>query len=151
MPNKNIENLNLQENALAFSMLHRVGDAAISFSITPDGTRQHQTPWLADGELDKLTHDFAKDPKESLAWARESLFNIYFDERLRKSERSRRLSRYLEAYNSLNLKLDHSAFPATERGKVFSGVPDYIPDGFVDMGGEGTLNPNLRMREQMIL
>lgn len=145
------EKITLQQNALAWSMLRRVGNAATNFVIESNGTRRHQVQKLNNDDLDKLVLDFTRDPKESLAWARESLFAIYADGRLSESERADRLRRYFDAYTDLNIKLDHEAFPPTVSGKVNQGVPEYIPDGFVDMGGDSSVDARIRSREQIVV
>lgn len=146
-----IEQLTLQENAVANAMYQKIGDATVRFAIGEDGVRYHDNPVITDEQFDQLTDEFARNPKDSLAWARESLLAISTDERLDKEEKSERLDRYLDAYFDLTIKLDNAAFQATEPGEVRQGVPDYIPDGFVDMGGESELNPDFRGREQILI
>ncbi|OGL34534.1 hypothetical protein A3F65_02735 [Candidatus Saccharibacteria bacterium RIFCSPHIGHO2_12_FULL_47_16b] len=143
-----IEKLTLQENALAAAMVHRMGDATVQFAIR-NGTRYHEVPKVGPAELNKLIPEYAHDPKESLAWARESLFAISHDSRLTKAEKDERLDRYLDAYLSLTLKLDHVAFPPNREGEINKGVPDYLPDGFVDMGGQAMRYAPHRDREMI--
>lgn len=141
--------LTVQENALAAAMAGHIGDVTLQYTVTPDGDRLHDTPRLQGGQFDTLVDDFRKDPKEALAWARESLLSIQDDTRLTAGERSKRLHRYLDAYCSLTLKLDHKAFPPTRYGQVQRGVPEYIPDGFADLGGEKSLDAAHRNREMI--
>jgi|GEM_PF-4390048 len=63
--------------------------------------------------------------------------------------RSSRLDRYLDAYCSLTVKLDHIAFPPTKPGEIQSGVPEYVPDGFNDLGHERPWNDSPREREML--
>jgi hypothetical protein len=143
-----IEALTLQENALAAAMVHHIGDTTLHYSLR-DGKRYHEVPEVTDAEILKLIPEFAVDPKESLAWVREALMRIAFDERLTGAEKDERLDRYLDAYIGLTVKLDHAAFPPTPEGIVAFGVPDYIPDGFVDMGGERSRDVDRRHREMI--
>ena len=144
--------LSLQENALATSMFRKIGSGAVQYTLGNNGTRYHHNPRLTAEDLSELTDEFSKDPKECLAWARESLFEINNDQRLNEANRQNRLSRYVDAYIQLTLKLDHSAFPPTKSNEVREGVPEYIPDGFVDMGGEDEIDPSFRFgREQVIV
>lgn len=141
--------LTVQENALASSMIHAVGDMTLRYVVLQNGNRQHQVSSVSRGEWDDLTTEFADDPKTSLAWARQSLCAIASDTRSYPDSRSRRLNRYMDAYTSLTMKLDHAAFPPTAPGEVRRGVPDYLPDGFVDLGGERSVNPQDRSREMI--
>ncbi len=140
-----------QENALAYAMLYRERTATVDFVVAADGDRLHQISKLTAGDLGRLASSFSVEPKDRLAYARESLFAINRDARLSPPERRSRIGRYLDAYSDLTLRLDHMAFPLTPSGTVRSGVPDYIPDGFVDMGRERTLNVLNRDREQIVV
>jgi hypothetical protein len=108
---------------------------------------------MSGAEFDLLTKQFAADPKESLAWARESLMDIAANvtKMPDRAKRSERFDRYLDAYIGLTVRLDNLAFPSASR-VVHSGVPqDYIPDGFVDMGREQHIDPTARSREQIVV
>lgn len=140
------ERLSLQESTLASAMLHKLGDATIRYTLQ-GGDRIHTAPRVDREDLSQLTEEFARDPKESLAWVRESLIAISEDNRLSEPEKSSRLDRYLDAYADLTLKLDHEAFPPSESIQV--GIPEYIPDGFVDMGGEASTHIGKRSREMI--
>jgi hypothetical protein len=146
-----IQELSVQEHALAAAMVHKVGNATLGFVLDQYGAPQHLIPKLTETNLTWLVRDFARDPKETLAWARESLFAINTDTRLSATVRRERLSRYIDAYSDLTIKLDHAAFPNTQPGVVQSGVPEYIPDGFVDMGRSRTTDPTHRDREQILV
>lgn len=147
----NTPRLTLQERALATGMLHHIGDAALNYTVAADGALSHQNPEFTGGNFAQLTEKFRADPKEPLGWARESLFAIGQDTRLSADKRKDRLGRYLDAFCKLNLKLDHAVFPPSEPGKVHKGVPDYLPDGFIDMGSDPTLREDKRSREQIML
>ena len=143
--------LSLQQRVLAWGMLRQVGNAATSFILDQNGIRRHQIPRLTAFDMERLEASFAIDPKESMAMARESLFAIYEDSRLDAPTRTDRLERYYDAYTELIIHLDHATFPPTPEGHVSVGLPVYIPDGFVDMGGDSSLVPDWRDREQIVV
>jgi transglutaminase-like putative cysteine protease len=141
------EQLSLQEKALAHAMLYRVGSATVHFALDGSGDRMHTLPDFTGDDFNRLTDSFATDPKEALAYARESLFAISTDTRLHESSRRRRLDRYTDAYINLTLRLDHAAFP--ESGTPRRGIPAYIPDGLVDLGKYATVAEARQHREQV--
>lgn len=141
--------LTVQENALATAMAGHIGDVTLQYTLAANEDRIHQVSEMSSDRYHRLVDEFRQDPKEALAWARESLLSIQDDARLTAGERERRLGRYLDAYLSLTLKLDHAAFPPTVAGEVRQGVPGYIPDGFADLGRERTLDAALRDREMI--
>jgi hypothetical protein len=140
------EQLSVQERALAYAMLHRVGDATVRFALNTHGDRIHNLDFAPD-DYNSLKTVFAADPKEALAWARESLFAISTDTRISEAHRHSRLDRYLNAYFNLTLRLDHAAFP--EAGTPRRGIPAYIPDGFVDLGKYSSVAEARQHREQV--
>jgi hypothetical protein len=142
--------LSLQEQALATGMLNKIGNATVNFAVNGN-VRYHQNPEFGSLDFQALTQEFEQDPIESLKWARESLFAITADSRLTEEQKDRRLNRYLGAYFDLTLKLDHEAFSASEPGKIEHGVPEYVPDGFVDMGGDPSIDTDLRHREMILV
>lgn len=140
--------LSLQEKLLATAMARKIGDAATQYTIR-NGRRTHNFSLIGDDELAALVDTYRQDPKESLAFARESLFAVAHDRGLGDETRDRRLDRYLDAYIDLTIYLDHEAFPNTLDREVRRGIPDYVPDGFIDMGGDSGLIPEHRKREQL--
>lgn len=141
------ESLSVQERTLAYAMLHRIGDATLRFTMGGVSGDEAQELSFAGGDYTSLRQAFAADPKEALAWARESLFAISADKRLSEPTRSRRLSHYLEAYSNLTLRLDHAVFP--ESPTPHRGIPGYIPDGLVDLGKYSTVREAQTEREQV--
>ena len=135
----------LQEKALANGMLHSKLDAVSTFKLTPQG-RIHSIDFDSK-DYASLVEKFKNDPKDCLAIARENLFSIRKDPRLSAQERNDRLSRYLDAYFKLQIKLDHGAFPPNN--KVFKGIPSYVPDGLSDMGADPSVEPDTRTREKL--
>jgi hypothetical protein len=140
------EQLSVQERALAYAMLHRIGDATIRFAMDGSGERRHTLSFTGN-DYDNLKNVFAANPTTALAWARRSLVAISTDTRLSEADRSSRLDRYLDAYTDLTLRLEHNAFPASPT--VRRGLPHYIPDGYVDLGKYESLQAARGSREQI--
>ncbi|SRR6266568_3643796 len=115
------ELLTLPEQNIAAEMAHGLGRAALIDTNVDD-------PYA------NLVESYALDPKNALAIARESLLAIGSNKMLTQAERDDQLEKGLDAFFDLTVKLDHAAFPATKPDEVKEGVPDYVPDGFVDMG-----------------
>lgn len=124
-----LEQLNHSERQMADEMTARLGGLALT---------GNEDPYAA------LAEKYAREPKEALAVARESLLSIGSDPMLSREEKDRRLDAQLDTVFDLTIKLDHAAFPPTKPGEVREGVPDYIPDGFVDMGKHRSTNPHER-------
>lgn len=141
------EVLTRQESTIGHAMLRQMGDATIQFALNQSGDRVHSLPAFTDTDFQDLTAEFAQRPKETLAWARESLFAIHTDDRMTPAEKEKRLDRYVDSYIDLTLKLDHAVYPNDSTVKV--GIPDYIPDGFIDMGKYESKDPAERKREQI--
>jgi hypothetical protein len=150
MPVQSPERLTVQENALAAAMLHRISNATVQFAVTESGDHHHSLPVVGPQEFNTLTNAFAADPTRSLVWVRESLSAIGHDDRLSPAMRKNRLSRYLDAYADLTIKLDHAAFPADDATTVHEGIPSYIADGYADMGRQSSRNSVLRARREQI-
>lgn len=140
------DTLSVQENTLATAMLHKMGNATVRYALR-NGNRYLDHQPVSEQGFSQLVTEFHRDPKDSLAWARESLMAISQDDRLTEKQKSDRLDRYLDAYTELTLKLDHEAFPPSDT--IQTGVPDYIPDGFVDMGGKDSMDHTARTREMV--
>lgn len=143
--------LSLQEKVLAEGMYRGMGSRTVDYVLEPDGSRTMTRLDLTNAQVPALVERFRRDPKESLGTARESLFAIMRDTRLDGHTRRDRLDRYLDAYISLNLRLDRAAFPEDGPGVVHRGVPDYLPDGFTDMGSDSSVQVGGRYREQIVL
>lgn len=140
--------LSLQQNALAFGMLFDRGDAATNFR-EENGIRFHQNQQLQEKDLALLFEKFRSDPKKCLAYARENLLAISVDKKLGQKEREDRIRRYLDAYFDLVIKLDSAAFPPSV--EIRSGIPEYIPNGLVDMGSDPTFDAPRRSREKIVV
>ena len=135
----------VNEKVLAYAMLNDLQDNVVRYVAGPNGTRV--LPTLADSDWNSLVQKFKRDPKDTIAIARKNIFAIPNDAQLAEHERQGRLRRYVKAYLDLQIKLDVAAFPNTNVPQ--HGVPAYIPDGLVDMGGDSTINPFYRDREKL--
>ena len=141
----NPELLTPPEQNIAAEMAYGLGRAALADTN-------------ADDPYADLVESYAQDPKDALAVARESLLAIGSDRTLTSTEKDAQLDKGLSAFFDLTVKLDHAAFPATKPGEIEEGVPDYIPDGFVDMGKHRSTKPYERIepgdsspREQILV
>lgn len=128
-----------QEHHLASVMLRR----ELGHIATYDGASH-----VTQQEFGQLVDQFRHDPKESLAYARETLFELSADKNLDEATKEQMVDEYLDSYFDLTIRMDRAAFPETNQ--IHQGVPEYIPDGYVDMGTRYELHPVARKnREQM--
>lgn len=128
-----------QEHHLASVMLRREIGRVAAYDGASHVTEQ---------EFGQLVENFRDDPKESLAYARETLFALAADRDVDEATKEQMVGEYLDSYFDLTIRMDQAAFPETDR--IREGVPEYIPDGYVDMGSSHVLNPSARNnREQM--
>ncbi len=139
------ERLTTPERKVATTIARRLGTVGLTSSGVekPDPTQ--------DQLLIDLGRDHAANPKDTLAVAREYLMVIGSNENLSPQEKEKLLDTQLDVVFDLTIKLDHLAFPPTKPGEVRKGVPDYIPDGFVDMGKDENVDPANREREQILV
>lgn len=134
----------LQERVLAYAMLHKIKDHVIRYTI--DGPyRKHDK--AGDSEIAQLVQKFRSNPKNYLGYGRLNLFAIQRDPNIASSEKQDRLSRYIDAFTTLQIKLDRMAFPPSP--EVIRRVPKYVPDGLTDMGSDDDLDPKMRDREKI--
>lgn len=89
---------------------------------------------VKDTELDTLVESFRADPVRGQRICTENIIGILKDPRYTPEAREARARRYYDAYVNLLVKMDQIIFPETEEGKILQGVPDYIPDGYSDLG-----------------
>lgn len=137
--------LTLQEGALGSGMLYRAEDATTSYEQR--GKLRIHTASFTPNEYEALVREFRHDPFPRLAFARENLLSIMKDQRLTPEKRRERLERYIDAFISLNIKLDKDAFPPSDH--VYRGVPRYVPDGLSDMGSDPNPDQTGRSREKI--
>jgi hypothetical protein len=140
-----------QETILANAMLQKMAHSTIRYTLNDEGEKVFELGHLDDDQYGRLLDDFTRNEQESLSWARGALTAIHQDNRLSPDEKAERLDRYLDAYTSLTVKLDHEAHPPTGRHGVGEGVPSYIPDGFVDLGSQRTKASADRNREMVVV
>ncbi|NCU38118.1 hypothetical protein EOL96_03635 [Candidatus Saccharibacteria bacterium] len=122
------------EKAGRVAVSHVLDD--ISENILPGG--------LETNEAHELVTAFRENPVQSLAHVRQELCALYQQPNLGEQERTELLTRHLRNYASLIVTLDHEAFGATDDGTVHRGVPGYIPDRFIDMGRNPSLDSQRR-------
>jgi len=128
---KTLEQLAPLETVIAEKMARGIGAQALGSEISTPGLHP------------RLVEAYSRNPKDALATARDSLMSI------EGPDKKEQLNSGLDAYFDLTIKLDHAAFPNSASGEVTKGVPDYIPDGFIDMGKDGNIAPDQREREQI--
>lgn len=145
-PQGDTSSLPLQQEALAYGMLHDKNDNITDYKLE-NGIKILSHTDLGDKGFNLLVDKFRNNPKDCLAVARENLFLIMTDQNLPREKRLNRLSRYLDAYFDLQSTLDHQAFPPSE--KVLRGIPTYLPDGLSDMGSDSTIESGSRKREKL--
>ncbi len=145
----NLDRLTLQERVLAGAVLKRVGNATVNYALAANGDRIYNDA-PSDATVGTLVGQFQSDPKQALGYMRQNLLSIGQDKNLTPAERRDRLGRYFDAYSALTIRLDHAAFAENDNGNVHQGIPDYIPDGFIDMGGEPSVTPSLRHGREQI-
>jgi len=142
-----VPNLSVQERVLALAMLN--GNKHTTTSYREDDQNQRITNGLENQDWDTLVKTFSANTKDTLAIARYNLYGIMTDEELAKRRsRNSRLGRYLDAYASLQIKLDRSAYPPNDK-EVKRGVPEYVMDGLSDMGQDEDTDPHNRRREKI--
>lgn len=135
-----------EHTKIASEMLHGMGGRALNAA-----GESHNNTSFDSHDLESLQERYTQDPKNSLAKAREALLSIAHDTTLSPPEKQAKLGVYLDAYFDVTVELDHLAYPSTPEGKVMGGVPDYIPDGFIDMGKDDSIDPSKREREQILV
>lgn len=138
--------LSLQEGVLALGMESGNDNATVNYAVDQSGVKKISV--LEQSKISNLVDKFRHDPKEALARARNNLLAVMKDKNMGRDERFSRINRYLDAYFSLQVKLDREAFPSD--GRVYSGVPDYIPDGLTDMGSDPVKDPSYRRGREKI-
>ena len=128
------ELLTSREKTVSHAIARRLGAAGVS---------------MHGDHLREVRDSFADDPKNVLAVSREHLLSIGSDKSLSPEVKDKTLDEELDTIFDLTIKLDHEVFPPTS--EVQKGVPEYIPDGFVDMGGDASRNASARNREQILV
>lgn len=98
-----------------------------------------------------LVKDFTENPFRFQRRARDALFLISNDETLSERERDEKLSEYFDANVQLTLRLDRSAYPPDPQGVVHEGIPEYLPDGFINLGKQKDLDMQKRTREGILV
>lgn len=142
--------LSLQQKALWYWALYKDDFAVVTYKKDNTGQKYLSKTLKTAEEEAKLLNDFHKNPKEVLAYCRINLQKIAKDTKLSDIERKDRSERYIKEYLDFIIKLDAEAFVHDQK-KVYNWIPDYIPDGFVDMWSDSVLNTEKRNREKIII
>lgn len=139
MPKTKLETASSREQSPASAGVEKTGRIAVGHVL--DDISENMLPSAFEGsQAHELVTTFRENPVQSLAHVRQELYALYQQPNLSEQERTELLERYLPAYASLIITLDHEAFGATDDGTAHRGVPDYISDGFIDMGREPSLD-----------
>jgi hypothetical protein len=101
---------------------------------------------VTEQDAPALIAKFQQDPGLALAYGRTNVFAIMQDRNLTSPAKQERVRRYIEAFMSLQVKLDRVAFPPSDT--INEGVPGYIPDGLSDMGSDSRVDAG-RTREKI--
>lgn len=86
--------------------------------------------------------EFQKNSKDVLGIIRQTILTIHQDKNLDASQREGKIKQFVDTFLELNLKLDHEAF--ADEPTVQQGIPDYIPDGLIDMGSDQEPDASVR-------
>jgi hypothetical protein len=128
------------EDALLYAMYHK------DSMITVTGQGEEGRHWDT-ANWQQLVQEYKNDPKDKIGLARQAIIHIHLDTNLDEIHKSERIKDHVDALLKLIIQLDAEAFP--DDTTVSSGIPDYIPDGFIDMGADDEINPDRRGREQI--
>lgn len=143
--------LSLQQKALWYWALYKDDSAVVTYKKDITGQKYLSKTLKTAEEETKLLNNFHKDPKEVLAYCRTNLQKIAKDTNLSDTERKDRIERYIREYLDFIIKLDAEAFVHDQK-KIYNWIPDYLPDGFVDMWSDEILDTNKRTgREKLII
>jgi hypothetical protein len=139
---------NLNQRVLAYGGLYESITATTSYT-TLDGQIKPGKHIKTDREVAEIIEKFKVDPTRVLALIRENMFMIMEDKKLGETQKRARLEEYVEDYFRLMIFLDKSAFPSTGN-HVYHGVPEYIPEGLSDMGGDPSIPASSRFGREKI-
>jgi len=129
--------LNQKHKILLYATINK---EVININSTADINKIETT--LSPDNLEKITHEFKENPEKIIKILIENLRAIATNNNYSKQTQKQELNLYYDAWVDLLIRFDDKVFPKTNPLKVYSGVPDYIHEGLVDMG----FNPNLDKR-----
>lgn len=140
--------LTLNQKALWYAALYKDPTAPVDY--ISGQTKTLKKTLQSEQEKKDLVSLFSQDPKETLAYCRQALQHIAKDTRLTDVQRLDRVKRYVNQYLDLILKLDAEGFDH-HADTVYWGIPDYIPDWFVDMWSDKRLATDQRSDREKIV
>lgn len=148
-------NLTLHQAVLAYGALNDDPRATVNYRVRRG--KRNIAKWLDPHAWPDLVAKFRKEPFPVLEVLAQNMIAIAQDDQMSEAEKELRVERYLDDYSALQLKLDADAWPSTG-DKVYRGIPDYVPDGFSDMGADPGVQDvfrkgreKLRVRKQHLL
>ena len=95
---------------------------------------------LTPTALKTITSEFKENPEKIIKVMIENLRAISTNNSYSEKEQEKKLDLYYGAWVDLLIRFDDKLFPRTNPLRVYSGIPDYIPEGLVDMGFNPSLN-----------
>lgn len=141
--------LNIHQKVLAYAALYNDDNAIISYKSGTDGGRTFERVINSDKQAKELILKFRKNPKDVLAVFRNNMLAIARDSNIKPNEREERLHRYMEDWWNLMCALDKAAFPSTGN-KLYTNVPEYVPDNLSDMGSDPSIDDKSRSAREKI-
>jgi len=142
--------LSLQQKVLWYWALYNDDTSGISYQKDAAGTKSLSKTLRTKEEEIQLLKKFYDDPKTVLAYCRSTLKRIASDTKLSDTEKKERSERYIGQYLDFIIQLDKEAFVHDPK-KIYDWIPDYIPDGFVDMWSDYRLDTNFRNNREKII
>lgn len=138
--------LSAQQLVLLYAPVHR-DEHAIDGYEQHGNHRIHMNFVHTEEEFMEAFRMFVENPKDFQGYCRLALFNIMSDEKITLEQRLDRLDRYMDAYFDLICQMDAACFVHDEN-IVYEGTPEYIPDGFSEMGKQQIVQTIMRTREK---
>ena len=136
------------EKLIAYAMLFGQDDAVKKYMLDPEKSRELI---FQKKDLATLVDNFKKNPVQFLEKGRNNLQLILTDKKLSNPEDRELIFRtYLDAFFSLQVKLDRIAYPADAKRIFRNQVPEYVMEGLSDMGGDDEIDPNRRRSREKI-
>ncbi len=140
--------LTLNQKALWYAALYKDPTAPVDY--VSGSIKTLKKTLQSEKENGDLLATFRQDPKDTLAYCRQALQQIANDTKLPQALRFDRTKRYVKQYLDLILKLDADWFSHSAT-TVHKGIPDYVPDWFVDMWADKRLDTDDRHGREKII
>lgn len=141
--------LSPQQQSLAYAGYYGDREAITSYILDKDTGIKTLQKKLSEDNFDEFIYYYRKHPTEFSAYCRLNILNLFNDENLDEKSKLKRMGRYLDNYFDLICQLDKEAFPHDEK-KVYNFVPEYLPDGYSDMGSNPEVDEEKRNKREKI-